>query len=36
MPHDPVARSAAKVAHVLRQEETFDVNLAVMRFDLNL
>jgi hypothetical protein len=36
MPDDTVARSAAKVAHVLRQGETFDVNLAVMRFDLNL
>ncbi len=31
-----VAQSSAKVAHVLRQDETFDAKLAVMRFDLNL
>lgn len=31
-----VARSELKVAHVLRPGETFDVSLAVMRFDLNL
>ena len=34
--NDGVAQSSAKVDHVLRQDETFDVNLAVMRFDLNL
>lgn len=33
---DAVIRSAAKVAHVLRQNQTFDAKLAVMRFDLNL
>lgn len=33
---DAVVRSAAKVAHVLRHDETFDAKLAVMRFDLNL
>ena len=33
---DAVAQSSAKVAHALRQDETFDVNLAVMRFDLHL
>lgn len=33
---DAVARSSTKVAHALRQGETFDVSLAVMRFDLNL
>jgi hypothetical protein len=34
--NDAVGRSSAKVAHVIRQGETFDVSLAVMRFDLNL
>jgi len=33
---EPVAISEAKVAHALREGQTFDVRLAVMRFDLNL